>query len=86
MSISTLVKTVVVSNSVAGEYKFEIYQDADAHFYADISRKNIDGLWVLGWDCYGFRSPLDVDEAVSECSNFVENLEADLNEIESKKA
>lgn len=41
MSISTLVKTIVVSDSVAGEYKFEIFQGENAHFYADIFGKTM---------------------------------------------
>ena len=47
MSISTLVKTIVVSDSVAGEYKFEIFQSENAHFYADIFLKNHDRVWVI---------------------------------------
>ncbi len=85
MSVSTLVRTVVVSNSVAGEYKFEIYEDEDAHFYADISRKNQDGVWVIGFDGYSFTRALDVDEAVTGSIKFVDNLVTDLKAIETKK-
>lgn len=85
MSVSTLVKTVVVSNTVAGEYKFEIFQDEDAHFYADISRKGDSGVWVFARDDYRFSKALDVEEAVNGCVKFVDNLMADLNEIEARK-
>lgn len=77
MSASTLVRTIIVSNSIAGAFKFEIYQDEDAHFFADIYRKNSDGIWVLGWDEYGFQHALDVDEATASCTKFVDNLVID---------
>ena len=85
MSLSTLIKTVVVSNAVAGEYKFEIFQDEDANFYADISRKGDNGTWVFGRDGYGFSQALDLDDAVNGCVKFVNNLVTDHDEIISRK-
>ena len=85
MSISVLIKTVVIPNAVAGEYKFEIFQDEHANFYADISRKNDSGAWVMVWDEYGFRHALDIDEAVSGCISFVDNLAIDHKAIEASK-
>ncbi len=85
MSVSSLVRTVVISNPVAGEYKFEIYEDEDALFYADISRKNLEGVWIIGWDGYRFSRALDVKEAVAGSIKFVDNLATDHNEIEARK-
>lgn len=78
MSINTLVRTIVIPNSIAGEYKFEIYQDEDNFFYADISRKNSNGIWELGWDGYSFDFTSSLDDAVSSCKKFIENLEIDI--------
>ena len=85
MSISVLVKTVVITNAVAGEYKFDIFQDEQVHFYADISRKNDSGVWVMGWDGYDFDMALDVEEATQSCIRFVDNLVIDHLAIEARK-
>ncbi|AIA41593.1 TPA: hypothetical protein MIZ55_12490 [Klebsiella pneumoniae] len=85
MSISTLVKTIVVSDSVAGEYKFEIFQGENAHFYADIFWKNHDRVWVIERDGYRFTRALDVEDAVTGSIRFVENRATDLKAIEEKK-
>lgn len=77
MRVCTLVKTIAISNSIAGEHKFEIYQCGN-EFYTDISKKNSDGFWVVIKDEYGLTRALDVDNAVECCIKHVENIEADM--------
>lgn len=79
MSVSILIRTVAVSNSTAGEFKFEIYRDEENYFfYADISKKKSDGIWELFRDSYRLSRALDIDNAVNSCIKFVNNLEIDL--------
>lgn len=77
MRVSTLEKTITISNSIAGEHKFEIYQ-CENEFYTDISKKNSDGFWVVIKDEYGLTCALDVDDASECCIKYVENLEVDM--------
>lgn len=78
MTVSTLVKTIAISNSSLGEFKFEIYQDENGLFYTDISNKNTTGEWVLGPSNYRFSRASNVDEAVEGCIKFLENKEIDM--------
>lgn len=77
MRVCTLVKTIIISNSIAGEHKFEIYQ-CESEFYTDISKKNTDGFWVVIKDEYGLTRALDVDDAAECCIKYVENIELDI--------
>lgn len=78
MSVSTLVKTIVITNSAVGDFKFEIYQVDNSLFYADISSKNSSDKWELSRCDYRITRALDIDDAVRSCIKFVENKEIDM--------
>lgn len=74
MSFSTLLKTIVITHNEAGDIKFEIYQDDNDFFFADIWRKNSEHVWVMGHDDYRFKQATSIEDAVSSCEKYVDNL------------
>lgn len=74
MSFSTLLKTIVITHTDAGDIKFEIYQDEHGFFFADIWGKNSDGNWVMRKDGYGFKQATNIEDAVKSCEKYVHNL------------
>ena len=83
MSISTLIKTITISNIVTGDFKFEIYQNEKALFHADISLKNPLGKWEQFRNKFRFSRALDVEEDVERCKKLVENQEIDMKAAEA---
>lgn len=83
MSLSTLIKTITISNAVVGDFKFEIYQNEKALFHADISRKNPLGKWEQFRNKFRFSRALDVQEVVERCKKLVENQEIDIKAAEA---
>jgi trehalose-6-phosphate synthase len=78
MPVHTLIRTISIQNSIAGEHKFEIYHEDNAMFYADIYKKNQDGLWVMVKDYYYFTKAQNIEDAVNSCIIYVDNWEVDL--------
>ncbi|HCQ8415801.1 TPA: hypothetical protein OME36_003993 [Klebsiella michiganensis] len=84
MPVNTLIKTITIPNSIAGEHKFEIYQEENGNFYADIYGKNNDGFWVMIKDYYFFTRADIIQDAVDSCVKYVTNREIDLKAIKNR--
>lgn len=73
MAYTTLLKTIVIHHPTDGRFKFEIYQDDNRLFYADIYQKNKDGFWILAHDEYGFKRASSLEDAESSCEKYIIN-------------
>ncbi len=74
MAYTTLLKTIVIQHPTEGRFKFEIFQDENRFFYADIYQKTRDGFWVLTHDEYGFKIASSLEDAEKGCEKFIINF------------
>jgi len=73
MSISTLVKTLVIEHEKHGPFKFEIYE-TDGLYSADIHSRNGDGRWMVHKNGHGFKQAETIEDAQASCERFIEIL------------
>ncbi|VTM99757.1 Uncharacterised protein [Raoultella planticola] len=73
MSISILVKTIIIEHEKFGPFKFEIYE-TDGRYSADIQSRNGDGRWVIHKNGHGFKKALTLDDAQKSCERFIDIL------------
>lgn len=68
MTISTLLKTIVLEHDKHGPFKFEIYLK-DNYFYSDIHYRNGDGRWMVYKINFGFSRAQSLEDAEAGCLN-----------------
>lgn len=73
MSISTLVRTVIIKHERFGPFKFEIYE-SEGRYFAEILSRNDDGRWMVNEFEYGFVKAISVDDAQKSCEIYIKNL------------
>ncbi len=72
MTVSTLLKTIVIKHDRHGPFKFEIYV-TDGLYHADISYKNGSGHWADHQNDYGFGKANCLEDAEASCQKFIVN-------------